>query len=151
MDILIAVSPHTSGFQSWILTTYVELFGVEHFDESVRAMEYLTQHGTCESTIRPYINTYLDKMLPVLHRWAGHPNEHVRRLAAEGSRPRGVWIAHIPAFRKDPKPVLELLAKLKADPSLYVRKAVANNLNDISKDHPEVVIRTALAWKKDRQ
>jgi 3-methyladenine DNA glycosylase AlkC len=149
VDILIKVSPHTSGFQSWILTTYVEWFGLDHFDESVRAMKALTQHGTCESTIRPYLNTYMDRMLPILHRWAEHPSEHVRRLAAEGSRPRGVWIAHIPAFRKDPKPVLKLLARLKADPSLYVRKAVANNLNDISKDHPDIVISTALAWKAD--
>ncbi|MCB2231576.1 DNA alkylation repair protein [bacterium] len=149
--ILIKTAPHVGSFENWSLTSYVELFGLEHFEESIAAMKALTPHSTCEFAIRPYMNRYTERMMPVLHEWALDPDEHVRRLAAEGSRPRGVWTAHITAFRKDPKPVLELLEKLKADPSLYVRKAVANNLNDISKDHPKAVIKTALRWQKDKQ
>ena len=45
-----------------------------------------------------------------------------------------------------PAPVLALLELLKDDPDLYVRRSVANNLNnlnDIGKDHPEVLTQTA--------
>ncbi|MFH2048522.1 MAG: DNA alkylation repair protein, partial [bacterium] len=100
--------------------------------------------------IRPFMITHTDKMMEVLNNWVKDPNEHIRRLAAEGSRPRGVWVAHIEAFKKDPRPVLKLLEHLKGDESLYVRKAVANNLNDITKDHPDLVIKTAIRWLKDK-
>jgi hypothetical protein len=53
----------------------------------------------------------------------------------------------LPVFKRDPSPLLPLLELLKADPSLYVRKSVANNLNDIAKDHPDIVIETARCWK----
>ena len=149
VDILIKVAPNVGGWENWILTNYVDLHGVDDFDNSIRALEYLTTRGTGEFAIRVFMNKYTRRMLPVLNRWAKNPNEHVRRLAAEGSRPRGVWVAHIEAFKEDPSPVLKLLEKLKADPSFYVRKAVANNLNDISKDHPDKVIDTALRWQKD--
>ncbi len=148
VDILIAVAPHANGFENWILTSYVEQFGLEQLDNSVRAMEELTKHGTAEFCVRPFIIKYEPEMLKVLARWAADSNEHVRRLAAEGSRPRGVWTLHIDSFKKNPAPVLAILERLKADPSLYVRKAVANNLNDVSKDHPKQVVKTALAWKK---
>ncbi len=149
IDVLIKAAPGLGGFENWAAITFVELFGLDHFDDSIRGMHALTRFSSAESAIRPFINRYLDRMLPVLHRWALDPDDHVRRLAAEGSRPRGVWIAHIDAFKKDPAPVLELLEKLKADKSKYVRIAVANNLNDISKDHPTLVIDTALRWKGD--
>ncbi len=149
VDVLIRTAPSVGMFENWALTAYVEQFGLEHFEESVQALEALTPHGTGEFAIRPFIIMYTQEMLPVLHRWAEDPDEHVRRLAAEGSRPRGVWVAHIEAFKRDPSPVLELLEKLKADRSKYVRTAVANNLNDISKDHPDIVIETALRWKRE--
>jgi 3-methyladenine DNA glycosylase AlkC len=147
-EIIMQVAPTVPEFENWALTTYVELYGLDHFDTSVRALEKLTPHGTSEFALRPYMIRYTERIMPILHRWANHENEHVRRLAAEGSRPRGVWVAHIDAFKKDPTPVIKLLDKLKADPSLYVRKAVANNLNDISKEHPDVVIKTAKRWQK---
>jgi 3-methyladenine DNA glycosylase AlkC len=148
-EILISVAPKAPGFLNWVLTAYVEQFGQDEFDTSVATLKELTKFGTAEFAIRPFIINHTEQMLPILHGWALDPNEHVRRLAAEGSRPRGVWVAHIDAFKKDPTPVLELLEKLKADRSKYVQKAVANNLNDISREHPERVIRTAAAWIKN--
>ena len=148
VKILVKAAPTMGGWGNWALTSYVEQFGIEHFETSVNALRELTKYGSSEFAIRPYMIRYLDRMMPILHEWAEDDNEHVRRLAAEGSRPRGVWVAHIEQFRKDPKPVLELLEKMKADQSLYVRKAVANNLNDISKDHPKLVIKTGLKWMK---
>ncbi|MBK7142829.1 MAG: DNA alkylation repair protein [bacterium] len=148
VDILVTVAPGLNGFENWILNSYVDQFGMDDLPNSVRAMQELTKHGTAEFTIRPFIVKYPEQMLKVIHRWAEDENEHLRRLAAEGTRPRGVWTIHIEAFRKNPRPVIDLLEKLKADDSLYVRKAVANNLNDISKDHPDIVLTTALAWMK---
>jgi len=147
--ILIKAAPNMPEFENWALTTYVELFGLEHFDRSIETMKQLTQYGTAEFAIRPFMNRYTDRMMPILIKWALDKNEHIRRLAAEGSRPRGVWVAHIESFKKNPTPVLELLEILKADPSLYVRKAVANNLNDISRDNPGKAIAVARRWRKN--
>lgn len=149
VDILLKAAPNLGEFENWALTGYVEKFGQEHFDESMRTLRRLTPYGTGEFAIRAFIIKQPMRMLKVMSKWADDPNEHIRRLAAEGSRPRGVWTAHIEAFKKDPRPVLKLLEKLKADPSLYVRKAVANNLNDISKENPDIVIATAKHWLKD--
>ncbi len=148
IKIISKTAPHLGTFENWALLTYVEKFGLEHFDESVSAMETLTRYSTAEFAIRPYMIQYTDKMLPILHRWVKDENKHVRRLAAEGTRPRGVWMPHVEQFKKDPTEVLKLLEKLKADSSLYVRKAVANNLNDISKDNPMTVIKLGKKWLK---
>ncbi|MDF1544513.1 MAG: DNA alkylation repair protein [bacterium] len=144
--VLIKTAPHLNGFHNWILTAYVEEFGREQFESSIAALEKLTPHGTSEFAIRPFMIEHRKQMMPILHRWATDPNEHVRRLAAEGSRPRGVWVAHIAAFRENPAEVIELLDKMCRDESLYVRKAVANNLNDISRDNPEAALKTARRW-----
>jgi 3-methyladenine DNA glycosylase AlkC len=53
----------------------------------------------------------------------------------------------LPDFKKDPAPILPILENLKADPSEYVRRSVANNLNDIAKDHPEIALQIARAWQ----
>ena len=77
---------------------------------------------------------------------AKHPNEHVRRFASEGCRPRLPWGMALQIFKKDPSKVLDILEQLKSDPSIYVRKSVANNLNDISKDNPQFVIDVVKRW-----
>src|SRR5262249_41961049 len=89
---------------------------------------------------------YGDRMLQQMMRWATHPNEHVRRLASEGSRPRLPWAMALPPFKRDPVPLLPILEALRADPSEYVRRSVANNLNDIAKDHPDLVLEIAQRW-----
>lgn len=149
VEALILAAPAVGMWENWVLTDIVQHHGLGHFELSVDALRRLTPHGTGEFAVRPYINRYMERMLPVLHAWAEDENEHVRRLAAEGTRPRGVWMEHVPAFRRDPAPVVALLDRLRADPSLYVRKAVANNLNDISKDHPRVALAVAARWRQD--
>jgi 3-methyladenine DNA glycosylase AlkC len=79
--------------------------------------------------------------------WSLHPDAHVRRLASEGCRPRLPWAMAVPFLKKDPSPILPILNNLKADSSEYVRRSVANNLNDISKDHPELLLQIAQNWK----
>ncbi|MEM7038487.1 MAG: DNA alkylation repair protein, partial [Bacteroidota bacterium] len=86
------------------------------------------------------------KMLKQLREWTNDPNPHVRRLVSEGTRTRLPWAARLPDFQREPQPVFDLLELLKEDPVLYVRRSVANNLNDIAKDHPEKVVDLLTAW-----
>ncbi len=130
-------------------TLFVADFGLGHFELSMQAQHALTQHFTAEFSIRSYLMHHPEATLRQLRAWATDPNKHVRRLVSEGTRPRLPWAPRLSQFQADPAPVLALLNLLKDDPELYVRRSVANNLNDIGKDHPEVLTRTAQAWLKD--
>ena len=127
---------------------FVAEYGLGHFRESMQAQYVLTQRFTCEFSIRPYLIQHPDDTLKQLATWAGDDNDRVRRLVSEGTRPRLPWATRLPAFQADPAPVLALLELLKDDPSLYVRRSVANNLNDIGKDNPQVLADTAGRWLK---
>ena len=128
---------------------FVAEFGLAHFDESMAAQHALTQRFTCEFSIRPFLIHHPAATLRQLRTWAGDPSYHVRRLVSEGTRPRLPWAMRLPAFQTDPAPVIELLELLKDDPALYVRRSVANNLNDIGKDHPGVLSDFAMRWLKN--
>jgi 3-methyladenine DNA glycosylase AlkC len=125
---------------------FVAQHGLDHFEDSMRAQYLLTQRFTAEFSIRAFLEKHPQKTLQRLREWARDPSEHVRRLVSEGTRPRLPWAPRLRAFQKDPRPVLELLELLKDDPSLYVRRSVANNLNDIGKDHPKLLTATAKRW-----
>ncbi|MCO4807211.1 MAG: DNA alkylation repair protein [Flavobacteriales bacterium] len=125
---------------------YIAAYGLEYFDDSTSAMYDLTKVFTSEFCIRPFIEKYPLEMNRMLHQWAMDESQHVRRLVSEGTRPRLPWASRLPAFQKDPKPVFELLEKLKSDPELYVRRSVANNLNDIAKDNPDQVMKCLQRW-----
>jgi 3-methyladenine DNA glycosylase AlkC len=128
---------------------FVAQHGLEHFEESMRAQHALTQLFTAEYSIRAFLEKHPERTLARLRQWTKDPSEHVRRLVSEGTRPRLPWAPRLRAFQKDPRPVLELLELLKDDPALYVRRSVANNLNDIGKDHPAVLTAVAKRWLKD--
>lgn len=128
---------------------FVAEYGLDHFDASMRAQYLLTQRFTAEYSIRRYLERHQAATLSRLAEWATDPSEHVRRLVSEGTRPRLPWAPRLRAFQADPQPVLILLERLKDDPSLYVRRSVANNLNDIGKDHPGVLVETARRWLVD--
>jgi 3-methyladenine DNA glycosylase AlkC len=125
---------------------FVEEFGLDHFDASMRAQHELTKRFTAEFSIRAFLRKHPDATLRVLRQWASDPDHHVRRLVSEGTRPRLPWAQRLPDFQRDPQPVLALLELLKDDPEVYVRRSVANNLNDIGKDHPQVLLATARRW-----
>lgn len=134
------------GYEFIFLPDYIERFGLNHYSESVEAMEHLTQFISCEFAVRPFILKYPDRMMPQMEEWAHHENHHVRRLASEGCRPRLPWASALNDFKKDPTPILPILEVLKGDSSEYVRRSVANNLNDIAKDHPERVLDICERW-----
>jgi len=127
---------------------FVADHGLDHFEASMHAQHVLTQRFTAEFSIRPFLVRHRDATLARLREWTGDPSEHVRRLVSEGTRPRLPWAARLPEFQRDPRPVLGLLEALRDDPSPYVRRSVANNLNDIGKDHPALLAETAGRWSR---
>lgn len=137
-------------FAAWPLIDYVAEHGLNHPHIALPLLRYLTPLFTAEFAVRPFIEVHPEETFTQLQMWCMDSDPHVRRLASEGCRPRLPWGKQLPEFIRDPGPVLRLLENLKDDPSDYVRKSVANNLNDISKDHPGLVIETCRRWKKQK-
>lgn len=138
-----------SGMGAFVLLPHVFFvaeYGLDHFEASMRAQYLLTQRFTAEFSIRRYLERHQAATLARLAEWTTDPSEDVRRLVSEGTRPRLPWAPRLRAFQVDPRPVLALLERLKDDVSLYVRRSVANSLNDIGKDHPDVLVETATRW-----
>lgn len=137
-----------NDFASMYFPDFVEVHGQDerHWDLSMAALERYTSSSSSEFAVRPFIINHEKRMMQQMAAWARHDNEHVRRLASEGCRPQLPWGQALASFKKDPSPVLGILEQLKTDPSLYVRKSVANNLNDISKTHPDLIAKTARDW-----
>lgn len=128
-----------AGWAVWPLTEYVARRGLAAPQRALRALHAMTQRFTAEWAIRPFIVAHPALVFDTLQRWTGDASPHVRRLASEGSRPRLPWGAQLKGLIADPSPTLPLLAALQDDPSAYVRRSVANHLNDIAKDHPGLV------------
>ena len=128
--------------------TYIELYGTDekNWDISMAALELYTQYSSSEFAVRPFIINHEKRMMEQMYAWSKHENEHVRRLSSEGCRPALPWGVALVKFKKDPSPILPILEQLKTDPSEYVRKSVANNLNDISKTHPDLVVKLVKKW-----
>ena len=135
------------GF-GWFFPAFVELFGQEEkdWDISIGALERYTRYSSSELAVRPFIIKYEERMMAQMYKWSEHGDELVRRLSCEGCRPALPWGIGLSSFKKDPTPILPILERLKADSSLHVRKSVANNLNDISKTHPELAAELAKEW-----
>jgi 3-methyladenine DNA glycosylase AlkC len=146
VDTLVADGFTDAGLQFMCLPDYVERYGVDDLETSLEVFEHLTAFASCEFAVRPFIVHYPEKMIKKMVDWSKHPNEHVRRLASEGSRPRLPWAMALPKFKKDPMPVLPILENLKNDESEYVRRSVANNLNDIAKDNPRITLEVCQRW-----
>ncbi|WP_297091902.1 DNA alkylation repair protein [uncultured Draconibacterium sp.] len=145
--ILLAIVPKVSGFEAIVLPDYVEVYGQEHWDISLPALGEFTKCGSSEFGIRPFLNKNTEATMKYMLAWADSDDFRVRRFASEGCRPRLPWASAVPALKKDPSLILPILEKLKNDPEEFVRKSVANNLNDISKDHPELVLDLCIRWQ----
>lgn len=142
-----ALAPRlNSRFVCMFLPDYVARYGSHAFALSMEALKFFTVSGSSEFAIRHFLVSDLERSLALMQQWAQDDNEHVRRLASEGSRPRLPWSFRLERIQADPALAAGILDSLKADPSLYVRKSVANHLNDITKDHPEQVLTLIESW-----
>lgn len=140
LDILKPVSKEFTGLEAMVFQDFVEVFGLDDLEESLNALEVFTLESSSEFAIRQFILQYETQTMEQMKLWVKSSNEHLRRLACEGCRPRLPWAVALPKFKKDPTLVLEIIELLKNDKSKYVQKSVANNLNDISKDNPQLII-----------
>ena len=149
LGVLFAIEEDCVGFPYLFFPDFVEVFGQakEDWELSMKALERFTKRSSSEFAVRVFLLREPVKMMAQMEIWSKDPNEHVRRLSSEGCRPRLPWGQALPMFKLDPVPVIPVLEQLKSDPSLYVRKSVANNLNDIAKDNPKLVIEIARRWK----
>lgn len=135
-------------FAAWPVIDYVAVYGLQHPQRSLSVLKRLTLLYSAEFAIRPFLIQHRDLTLKQLHSWCDDTDHHVRRLVSEGTRPRLPWGKQLKPFMDNPLPVFALLEQLKDDPSDYVRRSVANNLNDIAKDHPQLVIDRCQAWQQ---
>ncbi len=138
-------------FVTIFLCDFVATFGLEEFDFSMEALRFFTVFGTAEFAVRPFIVADQKRALMKMHEWTADPDEKVRRLASEGCRPRLPWGMRLHTLVRDPKPTAVILETLKDDESLFVRRSVANHLNDITKDHHDYVLQRLEAWDLERE
>ena len=146
LDVLRKAAPSVKGFEALVFPDFVEMYGLDYPDLSLEALGYFTRFGSAEFAVRPFLIQDLGRGISYLLKWADDPDENVRRLASEGCRPRLPWAIALNDLKADPGPILPVLEKLKDDPSEMVRRSVANNLNDISKDHPDLVLDVCRRW-----
>ena len=140
LEVLKPVSKDFGSFEAMFFQDFVEVFGINDFENSMKALEVFTIDSSSEFAIRQFILKYEDKTMNQMKLWAKSQNVHLRRLSCEGCRPRLPWAVALPLFKQNPTKALEIIELLKNDKNLYVQKSVANNLNDISKDNPNLVI-----------
>jgi 3-methyladenine DNA glycosylase AlkC len=142
-------SPTFAGWMVWPCAELVGQLGPERPEVVVPFMAELTPRSSCEFAIRPVLEQDPALVFAHLERWVDHPDEHVRRLVSEGTRPRLPWGSRLRQLQRDPTPCIALLDRLRDDPSEYVRRSVANHLGDIAKDHPTLALETAERWLEE--
>lgn len=135
----------------WIMpiAKYVEKYGLNDFEVSMDMILEITKRNTSEYTIRPFIQKYTTQTMANMVEWSKNENKHVRRLASEGGRPRLPWAGKLQLFIDDPTPLIPILENLKDDQSKYVQKSVANCLNDVLKDNPDIAKSIIQDWSKN--
>ena len=152
LSILGEENPNQTGMFThyyWILPIgkFVELYGIEHFNLSMNAIEEITKRNTGEYAVRPFIRKYPEKSLKIIEKWAKSPDFHLRRLASEGLRPKLPWASKLDTFIENPTPVFQILELLKEDEIMFVKKSVANHLTDWLKVNKEAVLPLIYRWK----
>ena len=135
-----------TGYTALVFPDFVSQFGTHNFKTSLSALHYFTRFGSSEFAIRTFLKLDFSQTIQHLYTWSEDENEHVRRLSSEGSRPRLPWSFKLDAVIQNPKHTQPILENLKQDESLYVRKSVANHINDFSKDSPDFVLKLIKGW-----
>ena len=146
MNALVKANIPVGNFEYMFIPEIVLKLGIDDLEESFLTIEHITTYSSCEFAIRPFILKYEAATMDQMLKWSKHKHENVRRLASEGCRSRLPWSMALPKFKKDASLIVPILENLKEDESLFVRKSVANNLNDISKDLPYLALQLANKW-----
>ena len=140
------------GIRNWgmlPLTMVVGQHGVDDFKRSLDLLKDMTSRFSSEFDVRYFLIADPVRALDIMSGWVNDPDHHVRRLVSEGTRPRLPWGMKLQGLVDDPAPTLPILKALRDDSEEYVRRSVANHLNDIAKDHPDLVANIAIEWMTD--
>ncbi|MEZ4725001.1 MAG: DNA alkylation repair protein [Candidatus Kapaibacterium sp.] len=153
MKIVGPENPNETGMFTeyyWLMpiAKYIEKYGLDDFDISMKAIEDITKRNTGEYAIRPYIVAHPEKAISVMHEWSKNENFHIRRLSCEGLRPRLPWAKKLDMFIENPNKIIPILENLKDDKVKYVQNSVANCINDILKDNLEIGLALIESWSK---
>lgn len=140
-----------AGWLIWPVSCAVARKAIEDgtdaaFDDAMALLADLTPLLTSEFALRDMLRHNPERALAISRSWSAAEHEHVRRLASEGTRPYLPWAQQIPALLATPRATLPILDALYRDNSEYVRRSVANHLNDLSRKHPDLVVATARGW-----
>jgi 3-methyladenine DNA glycosylase AlkC len=136
------------GYTALVFPEFVSLFGKDNYKQSIDALKYFTRFGSSEFAIRTFLKLDLNKTLTNMYKWSEDDNVQVRRLSSEGSRPRLPWSFKIDEIIQHPELTKPILENLNSDNELYVRKSVANHLNDQTKDSPDYVTQLVKSWDR---
>ncbi len=149
IEILIKAAKGFGGFEGMFFPDFIEVYGMEKKNEkvSLKALKYFTTQSSSEFAIRQFLLRDQKNIVELLVKWSCDKNYHVRRLASEGCRPRLPWAVQLPSLVNDPRPIFPILKNLYNDEELYVRRSVANNINDISKDHPDLALKMVKSFE----
>lgn len=128
------------------MSEFVSTFGLDDYKTSVKALRDFTRHSSSEFAIRDFLKLDFDNTIKHMLEWTDDDNEHIRRLACEGCRPRLPWASKLPQIINNPELSWPILERLKQDPSVYVQKSVANHINDISKDNADWLVEKLHSW-----
>ncbi len=149
IEVMNEVVPHfKSHYTSFLFPDFVGLYGHNDFNTSIQALKYYTQFSSSEFAIREFLKRDFNKTIKIMYKWAEDKNHHVRRLASEGSRPRLPWSFNLVEIAKNPEFTKPILETLKQDKELYVKKSVANHLNDFSRINPDWMLKFINTWDK---
>ena len=152
IDTLFKVVPEfQKSYTALLFPDFVGQYGHHDFKTSMEALKHFTQFGSSEFAIREFLKRDFDKTLSVMKKWAEDKNHHVRRLASEGSRPRLPWSFNLDEIAKNPNHTLPILEMLKSDNELYVKKSVANHLNDFSRINPDWMLKVVNSWDRKNE
>jgi len=146
LEILRKVAGKFKSFDAMVFPDYAEQYGLNFFDLSMPALAEFNKGCSSEFAVRPFLDKDPELGMSYMYKWTESDDEWLRRLSSEGCRPRLPWAMALPKFKNDPSPILPILEKLKEDESEYVRRSVSNNLNDISKDNPEITLEICERW-----
>jgi 3-methyladenine DNA glycosylase AlkC len=152
LEIMLHVAPEfSSHYTALLFPDFVGLYGHDDFKLSMDALKQLTRMGSSEFAIREFLKRDFNKTIKVMYKLAEDKNYHVRRLASEGSRPRLPWSFNLDEAAKNPEITKPILEALKTDKELYVKKSVANHLNDFSRIQTDWMLKLINTWDKKNE
>ncbi len=119
---------------------YIEIYAPQNktsLEESLNYVYELTQRYTGEFAMRPLLSAFPTECIKKIKEWTDDKSDCVRRLCSECMRIAIPWGSKIDFALRYFEDYCDILLKLSTDGCEYVRRSVANNLNELCKANLE--------------